>query len=83
MYRTSDIENHLAWAILATIFCCQPLGIVAIVYAAQANAHLAAGKYEEALQASTSARNWCLAATLSVVIPFFLYFLFFIAGASL
>jgi hypothetical protein len=29
-----NIPNHLVWAILATLFCCLPLGIVSIVYAA-------------------------------------------------
>ncbi len=52
MYISNNIETHLVWAILATIFCCQHLGIVAIAYAAQASAHLASGNYEQALQAS-------------------------------
>ncbi|HPU02063.1 MAG: hypothetical protein GX890_01720 [Firmicutes bacterium] len=63
-----DVPNYLAWAILATIFCCQPLGIVAIVFAAQASSSLAAGNYEAALKTSTMARNWCLAATVVGVV---------------
>ena len=31
------VPNHLVWAILVTIFCCLPFGIVSIVYAAQVN----------------------------------------------
>ena len=34
--------NNLVWAILSTLFCCLPLGIVSIVYAAQVN-----GKYAQ------------------------------------
>ena len=29
--QRADIPNHLVWAILATVFCCLPFGIVAIV----------------------------------------------------
>lgn len=71
-----NLQNYLAWAILATIFCCIPFGIVAIVYAAQVNVHLAAGNYEAALQASSTARNWCLAATITGLLRPLLYILF-------
>ena len=37
-----DVPNYLVWAILATIFCCIPFGIVAIVYSSQVSGHLAA-----------------------------------------
>ena len=29
------IPNNMVWAILTTLFCCLPFGIVSIVYAAQ------------------------------------------------
>lgn len=61
----SDVPNHLVWAILSTIFCCQPFGIVAIVYAAQVNSHMAAGNFDAAEQASSTAQKWCLAAMLT------------------
>ena len=53
------VPNHLVWAIAATICCCLPTGIVAIVYAAQVNGKLAAGDYDGALSASNSAKTWC------------------------
>ena len=55
-----DVPNHLVWAILATIFCCVPTGIVSIVYAAQINGMLNAGDYEGARRASDSARTWAI-----------------------
>ena len=55
------VPNHLVWAILSTIFCCLPLGIVAIVYAAQVNGMLDAGNYRGARRASRNARNWAIA----------------------
>jgi hypothetical protein len=55
----AGISNYLAPAILVTIFCCIPLGIPAIVYAAQVNAKLAAGDIAGATAASNNARMWC------------------------
>ena len=37
--------NYLVWAILTTIFCCLPFGIVSIVFAAQVNGKYAGGDY--------------------------------------
>ena len=52
------VPNHLVWAILVTIFCCLPFGIVSIVYAAQVNGKLAAGDIDGARQASSNAKTW-------------------------
>ena len=52
------VPNHLVWAILATLFCCQPTGIVAIVYAAQVDSKLSAGDYQGALESSQNAKTW-------------------------
>ena len=56
--RPGDVPNYLVQAILVTIFCCLPFGIVAIVYAAQVNGRLEAGDYEGALRASRRAKLW-------------------------
>ena len=52
------VENYLVHAILVTIFCCLPFGIVSIVYAAQVNGRVAAGDVEGALRASEGAKMW-------------------------
>ena len=52
-------QNYLVWAILSTICCCLPLGIVAIVYAAQVDSKFAAGDYAGAQQSSDNAKQWC------------------------
>jgi len=51
--------NYLVWAILSTLFCCLPFGVVAIVYAAQVEGKWFRGDYEGSLQASKNARVWC------------------------
>lgn len=53
-----NVPTNLVWAILATLFCCLPLGIVSIVYAAQVSGKLAAGDYAGAVAASNSAKTW-------------------------
>jgi len=58
-------ENHLVWAILATIFCCVPFGIVAIVYAAQVDGKVQAGDYEGARESSENAKTWCIVSTIA------------------
>ena len=56
-----NVPNYLVQSILVTIFCCAPLplGIVAIVFAAQVNGKLAAGDYAGAVSASKQAKMWC------------------------
>ena len=50
--------NYLVWAILTTIFCCQILGIVSIVFAAQVNSRWNSGDIQGALDASKNAKLW-------------------------
>ena len=49
------VPNHLVWAILSTLFCCLPLGIVSIVYASQVDGKRAAGDIAGARLASDKA----------------------------
>jgi hypothetical protein len=61
--------NYLVWAILTTIFCCLPLGIVSIVYAAQVNSKWQAGDLEGALKSSKNAKLWAwLSAGIGIAI---------------
>lgn len=52
------VPNHLVGAILATIFCCWPFGIPAIVFAARVNGLLARGDLAGATDASKKAGTW-------------------------
>jgi hypothetical protein len=54
-----NVPNYLVQAILTTIFCCPPFGIVAIVFAAQVNGKLTAGDYAGAVETSKKAKMWC------------------------
>lgn len=52
------IENHLVGAIISTLCCCLPFGIVSIVYAAQVNGKAAMGDIVGAQQAADKAKMW-------------------------
>ena len=52
------IPNYLVQAILVTLLCCLPAGIVSIVYAAQVNGKVAAGDIAGARAASQNAKTW-------------------------
>ena len=54
-----NVPNYLVQAILVTIFCCLPAGVVAIVFAAQVNGKVAEGNLPEARRLSRNARTWC------------------------
>lgn len=56
----ATVQNYLVFAILATVFCCLPAGIPAIVYAAQVNSKLQAGDLAGAQLSSKNAKLWCL-----------------------
>ncbi|MEW1951926.1 CD225/dispanin family protein [Terrabacter sp. NPDC080008] len=71
--------NRLGAAILCTILCFMPFGIVALVKAASVNTLWARGRFEEAHRASRSARTWCmLAALVSPVLPVLTFGLVFV-----
>lgn len=53
---TSDVPNYLIPAILSTIFCCLPLGVVSIIFATQVNSKIAAGDIAGAMEASKKAK---------------------------
>jgi hypothetical protein len=54
-----NVQNYLVFAILATVLCCLPAGIPAIVYASQVNGKLQAGDIAGAQAASKNAKLWC------------------------
>ncbi len=61
-------SNHLVWAILTTVFCCLPFGIVSIVYAAQVNSKWQGGDQAGALESSEKAKRWAIIAAVSGVV---------------
>lgn len=82
----SKPSSFLVWAILCTICCCQPFGIVSIVYSSKVDSLWYSGRYTEALDAATSARTWFwwgLATGILVEIPFIIYYIIVVVGLTL
>lgn len=53
-------ESYLLWAILSTILCCIPVGIVAIVMSSRVSARYVRGDYDGACRASRAAELWIM-----------------------
>ena len=51
-------KNWLIEAILVTLFCCLPFGVVGIVFASQVNSKFSIGDYAGAQRASADAGRW-------------------------
>lgn len=62
------VENHLVGAILTTLCCCLPGGIVAIVYASKVNTLAAQGDIAGAQKAANTAKNWILGSVIAGVV---------------
>ncbi len=71
-------SSNLVWAILSTLFCCLPFGIVSIVYASKVESFWSIGQREAAYDASNKAKKWAIWAALSAVILWIVYIFIFI-----
>lgn len=78
-------KNWLVESILITLFCCLPLGIVAIVNASKVNSAFASGNYDEAQKASLEAGKWVKWGLISGLVVGILYaiFIFGLGGLAL
>lgn len=54
------VSAHLLFAVITTLFCCLPLGLVSLVYASQVQPSVDRGDYLGAQLASQRARRWAL-----------------------
>lgn len=77
----SPPPNYLVFAILTTIFCCQILGIVSIIFAAQVNSKWNTGDIQGAIDASKNAKLWAWIAFGSGIIIAIAFTLLAIFGA--
>ena len=66
--RPPKPDNHLVWAIVSTIFCCLPLGIVSIVYSSKVDGQYNAGDYAGAQDSANKAKKFAMWAAISCVI---------------
>lgn len=70
-------SSYLALAIISTILCCLPAGIVSIIYAAKVNSHYDNGNYDEAIKASKNAKTWGIVSVVIALFSWIIYALIF------
>ena len=80
---TQKPDNNLVWAILSTVLCCMPLGIVAIIKATSVDTLWTAGKYDEAQKAADDARKWAIIGAISGAVVIVIYVIAMVAAAVL
>jgi hypothetical protein len=71
-------DNNLVWAILSTVLCCLPLGIVSIVKSTQVSGLWQQGRQAEAQEAADQARKFAIYSAVAFVVLFVLYLVFFV-----
>jgi len=74
-------DNYLVWSILVTLFCCLPLGIVAIVKSTQVNGLWAQGRYAEAQASADAAKKFVIWSAVAGVIVAVIYGILLAVGA--
>ena len=77
-----QIPNYLWQSIVATVLCCMPFGVVAIVYAAKVDALVARGDLAGAKAASKSAKTWTGVAVGCGLVIVALYVILAIIGVA-
>lgn len=75
-------DNYLVWAILATVLCCLPFGVVSIVNASKVDSLWAAGAENDARQASADAKQWAIWSAVAWVVLVAVYIIFFLFVAA-
>lgn len=79
--QNSKPDNNMVWAILCTLFCCLPLGVVSIVYAAKVDGLYRSGDYAGAQAAADDAKKYAQYGAICGIIAGVIYFFVGLAGA--
>ena len=77
----SKPDNNMLWAILSTLFCCLPLGIVAIINAAKVDGLYRSGDYSGAQEAADNAKKYAQYGLVIGIIWIVIYFFILMDGA--
>ena len=71
-------DSGMVWAILTTLLCCLPFGIVSIVYASKVDSMWYMGNYIAAMDYAKKAKNWAMWAAITGGVVIILYIIFVI-----
>lgn len=73
-------DNNLVWAIVCTVLCCLPLGIVAIIKSTKVKELWAQGDHEGAQKAADDAKKFALWGAGLGLVFFVLYIILMAVG---
>ena len=73
-------DNYLVFAIISTVLCCLPLGIVSIIHATKVDNLWNAGQHDEARRASNQAKQFAIYAAIAAAIVWGIYLMVLAAG---
>ncbi len=71
--RPPKPPSYLALAIISTVLCCLPAGIVSIVYATKVNDAYMNEDYQGAINASKNAKTWGIVSVGIALLGWILY----------
>ncbi len=76
-------DNNMVWAILSTLFCCLPLGIVSIIEASKVDGLYREGDYEGAQNAADKAKKYAIIGAGIAVAGIVIYFILVLASVAI
>jgi interferon-induced transmembrane protein/zinc ribbon protein len=77
------VESYLVPSILATVLCCLPFGIPAIIFASQVQERLNRGDIAGAQQSSKNAKTWCIVSVVAPLVVGVLYLILMVVLGGL
>ena len=75
------INNNLVWAIIVTLLCCVPTGLVAIYYSSKVDSLSIMGQRQLAREYARKSQIWCWVSFIGCIISIFLGFVLGIVGS--
>jgi hypothetical protein len=66
-------DNNLVWAIVSTVLCCWPFGIVSIIKSTKVNSLWVQGDFVGAQKSADDAKKWAIYSAVGAVLFWVLY----------
>jgi hypothetical protein len=78
-WPAQEPDNYLVWAILCTVLCCLPFGIVSLVNSNKVSGLWAQGRYAESQAAADNAKKWAIIGAISGPIIYVIVIVIYVA----
>ncbi|QNJ97374.1 CD225/dispanin family protein [Constantimarinum furrinae] len=75
-------DNNLVWAIICTVLCCLPLGIVSIIKSTKVKELWAQGNHVEAQKHADDAKKWAVWGIIAGASVWIIYFILMALGVA-